>query len=423
MKKIIIMQPGPLHLFWTTGVFYFWQLKKHCDFVFIVPDNYRNSKQFTKLATLDSICHIEYMPEQGIIRRHLRYRRSFKKILQMYRPACIFMHNRSYVDNQYLLYWVRHICPDATRYYYQNGRMSLMWQDDFAARHAESINRLLQKYSWFKFLPLAGSLVKIRNSLAFLLNFKLLPLFLCGVIFRPPVNIFTGVIDPRATDKLSNNSRDNLLAYLDNEVTAYRTQGIKNILQIKHPVTECVMNVFEFLYGDFRESDRILILPSYGFTARMLESGWQPGDVVSHVAGKWCTALEQLGEKFPGFELRMKLHPASVNDPLWQDIIKIVLLRFPSLQIIPTGESAEWHVVQSRVIVGDVTSVLWWAGMLGGKVVISLDIFDYPGGGELKLYPGLIHYVNNLEMIPLNPLLDDMKGYPSICDICFTSEG
>ena len=25
-RRIIVMQPGPLHLFWTTGVFYFWAL-------------------------------------------------------------------------------------------------------------------------------------------------------------------------------------------------------------------------------------------------------------------------------------------------------------------------------------------------------------------------------------------------------------
>jgi hypothetical protein len=31
--------------------------------------------------------------------------------------------------------------------------------------------------------------------------------------------------------------------------------------------------------------------------------------------------------------------------------------------------------------------------MLGSKVVVSLDIFDYPGGSELKDYPAIISYV------------------------------
>lgn len=66
-------------------------------------------------------------------------------------------------------------------------------------------------------------------------------------------------------------------------------------------------------------------------------------------------------------------------------------------------------MVQSRVIVGDVTSVLWWAAMFGGNVVINLDIFDYHGGEELRSYPDLIHYVDNLKKIPIEPLANGYK--------------
>jgi hypothetical protein len=45
--------------------------------------------------------------------------------------------------------------------------------------------------------------------------------------------------------------------------------------------------------------------------------------------------------------------------------------------------------------VGDVTTVLWWAGMHGGKVVVSLNIFGYPGGDELEKYPTIISYISS----------------------------
>jgi len=424
MKEIIIMQPGPLHLFWTIGVYYFWQLKDRYDFVFIVSENYRDNEQFMKLAALDSIRHIEYMSDKGIWRKHFNYHRKLKKNLQMYSPTYFLMHNRSYVENQYLLYWAHRICPNAIRYYYQNGRMSLRWKDDFSARKAEKVKILAEKYPrLLKHLGLAGELVEMHNSFAFFLNLKVLPLLVCRTLFRPPVNVFTGHIDRQATYEQSNTNRDHLLAYLDNEIAAYRTQGIKNILQIRHPLTESAMDVFKFLYGDFRESNIILILPSYGFTSRMIESGWQRDDLVNHVAGKWCVALEKFSKNFPGFELRMKLHPGAVKDPLWRDIIKEILLHVQNLQIIAASESAEWYVVQSRVIVGDVTSVLWWAGMLGGKIVISLDIFGYPGGGELEFYKGLLHYVDNLEEIPTGPLSEDIKKHPQDLQHLFPNRG
>ncbi len=123
-KPIIFMQPGPLHLFWTTGVFYFWELQKCFDFIFLVPENYRHSAQFQKVAGLTEVLHVEYMSSKSILRRHLYYARRFRQLLRRYLPNHVLMHNRSYVENQYLLYHCRRVCPEARRYYYQNDHVS-----------------------------------------------------------------------------------------------------------------------------------------------------------------------------------------------------------------------------------------------------------------------------------------------------------
>jgi hypothetical protein len=128
----------------------------------------------------------------------------------------------------------------------------------------------------------------------------------------------------------------------------------------------------------------------------MLESGWKKDRLVQHLANKWCEAIGKLLEQFPDYLLKMKLHPASFSDPVWKEIIALIRNRYPAVEIIDPKQSAEWYVVQSKVIVGDVTTVLWWAGMLGGKVVVSLDIFGYPGGDEMQLYEPYINYVSNL---------------------------
>ena len=157
--------------------------------------------------------------------------------------------------------------------------------------------------------------------------------------------------------------------------------------------------VLRFLYGEFVETDCILILPSYGFTSRLIEDGWGADAVVNHIASRWCEAIQALLDRFPGYELKMKLHPGSQHDPLWARITENIKMRIPALIMMPPEESAEWLVAQSRVIVGDVTTVLWWAGVYGGKVVISLDVFGYPGGDEMRLYPNLIAYLANLSGI------------------------
>lgn len=396
-KPVIVMQPGPLHLFWTTGIFYFWLLKERFDFVLIVPEAYRDNPQFAKVASLEAIRHVEYLPSKGRLLRHFRYSNRFQKLLKQYLPAYILLHNHSYVENLYLIYWSRKICPETPRYFYQNGRMSLMWQNDFAARRAGQIEALTKKISFLsRNLWVAGRIVDTRNALNFTLNYKVLPWLAIRAIFCPPVNVMNGSINREAARRMSSNDKDFLLAYLDNEIEAYRAMGIDNIIQISHPMSVCGSPVFRFLYGEVVETDTILLLPSYGFTSiMMIEEGWKQTDLVQHIAGKWCGAIENLLERFPGFAVSMKLHPASYADPVWHEIILLIQSRFPALNVIEPNQSAEWHVVQSRVIVGDVTTLLWWAGMHGGKVVISLNIFGYPGGDELEKYPTIISYVTD----------------------------
>jgi hypothetical protein len=399
-KSVIIMQPGPLHLFWTSGVFYWWLLQDRFNFVLIVSEDYRNNPQFVKVASHPSIRHVEYLSTKGRFVKHFRLSGKFRELLYSYQPAYLLLHNRFYFENMYLVHWARKIYPETPRYYYQNGRMPLMWQNDFAARRAGQTESFVKRKPLFAGnLWLAGKIMDLQNNLSYMLDYKILPLLVIREKFNPLVNVLNGSVYSGGRGNISSKDNDFQLAYLDIEIEAYRAHGISNILQINHPLSVCGAQVFTFLYGEMAAVDKILLLPSYGFTSMMIEAGWKDIDLVQHIAGKWCDAIAKLLLQFPGYELEMKLHPASLGDPIWHEIVKSIQLRYPTLQLIKSSESAEYHIVKSRVIVGDVSTVLWWAGMLGGKVCISLDIFGYPGGDELKRYPEIISYISSCEEI------------------------
>lgn len=400
-KPVIFMQPGPLHLFWATGVYYFWLLKERFDFVLIVSEAYQENTEFAKLAGHEAIRHVEYLPLKGKLLRHFRCSNRFRLLTGIYYPTYLLLHNLSYIENQYLLHWSRKRHPAMPCFYYQNGRMSLKSQDDFAARRAGNIEALIKKVRLIGHnFELAGKVVDTINGLNFILSYKLLPWLVIQETFSPPEKVLMGCLDQEAVRE-SNNNNNILLAYLDVEIDAYRALGFDNIIRIHHPILDCGLEVMNFLYGSVIETDSILILPSYGYTSSMIVSGWKQPDLVQHIAGKWCEAIEKLLESFTGFALRMKLHPVSYADPVWQEIIQLIRSRFPALTIIDPMQSAERHIVQSKVIVGDVSSALWWAAMYNGKMVLSLDIFGYPAGDELKSYCKYIYYSNNVNDIPL----------------------
>ena len=392
------MQPGPIHLFWTTGVFYFWQLKDRFDFAFIVPSSYLESNEFQKLLTLPAVRHVEYLAPAAVLRRHHFYRKQFRRVLNDFPPTYLLLHNTSYPENQHLIHLARRLYPLSPRYHYQNGRMPLMWGNDFSARRSTQVERIYNLMPWMSRLPrLTSTLINARNYLSYIVNLKIFPLMNAARTFSPPVNVFNGEVNAGAAKSHYESKYDKIFSYLDIEAQSYREQGAQNVNVIQHPMTRRGDEVFRFLFGDFKLKNQIVIFPSYGFTSSLIESGWEKAALVNHITDQWFDAIQSLLIKFPTYEVKMKLHPASHTDRLWQIIVTQLKFRLGlKLEVIDSKVGAEFLVAQSRVIVGDVTSVLWWAALYGNKTVISFDIFGYPGGNEMQLYKPHINYVSSL---------------------------
>ena len=49
IKPILLIQVGPIHLFWTTGFYLLGELKKKYQFIILADDDYRNSIKFKKI--------------------------------------------------------------------------------------------------------------------------------------------------------------------------------------------------------------------------------------------------------------------------------------------------------------------------------------------------------------------------------------
>ena len=406
-RRVIFMQPGPLHLFWTTGVFYFWELKDRFDFVFIVPSNYFESNEFRTLIELPSVRYVEYLTPSTIFWRYQTYQKKIKKILKDYEPAYILLHNISYPENQYLIYLSKKLYPKSIRFHYQNGRMSLMWEEDFLARRSVQIEGIFCAYPWTSHFPrLTLVFVVLRNHASYFLHLKIIPFCTIARTFTPPVNVFNGTVNKKVMKHNYQGKNDKIFTYLAIEAQTYKAQGAYNVVKIKHPMSMCSNEVFRFLYGDFVIHDQIVVFPSYGFTSGLIEKGWAPNRVVNHVSERWFEAIKTLLMKLPAYKVKLKLHPASKTDELWRQIVAQLQIKLGSrLEVIQTNVSAEFLVVQSKVIVGDVTSVLWWASLYGNKIVISFDIFGYIGGDEMHRYEPDIKYVKNLSQdIPMTSM-------------------
>ena len=388
---VTLIDPGPLHLFWTTGVYHFWSLKDKSKVIFILPNTYKDSISFTtKIATHKSIIHIEYIDLQHMsIYSNYKYSSRIDKILSMFSVDSYLMHNQVYPENQYILSKINPKDIFQKVKFMQIGRMTFHWSSDFQIRQIARAEIFLYLFP-VSSLKFKLKLVTILSTVKYFFMNKLFPFILVRKVFSPAINTYNGSI----SNKNFFNART--MVYFDNEALEYKKIGYPHIEKIPHPLVENYEEVFEFLYGKLNVEKSILILPTYGFHAFLLKNGWNENELIKHISYKWIDAVKSLNERFPDHVVRFKLHPS--RDLMWENLQKKLSQELSSVEFLDPEDSAEYWIVKSTIIVGDVSSALWWAAMVPDRIVISLDIFDYANGDEMKSYENIL-YINKTEDI------------------------
>ena len=397
-KGNIILAPGPLHLFWTGGVYYLWELSRCYRVILVVDDTYKKHKDFKKAVELAGVLDVLYMPSRGIIKKHRYYANEFKQAVKKYRPQFIFHHDPVYVSMMYLYYWGGKIVPPALRISYLNSMsVSENIDKDIKSVVDFGVASIANKYH----LPnrFARFLFKITGSLLLLLDYYLLPALFIGKSFSPPMDPYTFA---RLKDYW-NDQFDFYLLYdsLNRKVMGKWFGSEDGFREIQHPVRTVGEELNRVLYG-IKEENNVLILLSYGDLNRyQKENNKSNEDIVEMMSSKWVEAISEMKMKFPDHNFFWKLHPAQKTDLLWNEITNRIQRRYPEITILPPEENAQKWILKSKVIVGEVSSVLWWSSFFANKITISLDIFGISFMDFFKYYNG-VHYFNNLEDLRIN---------------------
>jgi hypothetical protein len=407
-RPILLMQVGPLHLFWTSAVFYLWMLKEKYNIIIIAPEIYKKDKNFQKIKNLSSIVQVEYFSNLRFLKRFDSIINSIDNILISFKPTVVLIYNTCYLENQLLLKRLLRIDPNIPVYQYQNGQELINPFKDYMYRNLEAMGRILNKSRvlFITFPFFLEFFLKIKSQLAYFYYFKIIPFLKIFSTLTSPINPFSGKINPRSISSLYGHQVKGYFVYTEIEAEYFRNQGINNVILVNHPLKICCDEVFEYFYEDLNERDQILIVPSVHYASLLKVKGWNDARIIRFISSHWISAFDKLIERFPNFSIKMKFHPLVEKDFIWNEIKSIFLKSDYNIKLLDNSISAELLVLQSRVIVGDISSVLWWAAIYGGKTVISLDMFDFCRDNQMKLYGLPIYYVSNLNDISKISKLD-----------------
>jgi len=392
-RDTIIIAHGHLYLFWTTGVYYTNELANKYNVVLVVPEEYRDDPRFTDICKKMGIKAIVYFKDSiyfarkgyigqyktNILRRHIHYSTLFKKTVQKYKPICVVQHDYIGIDNMYLFHWAGKLVKNCKKIVILSSNSS----DDntmsgLSAFRVSNIKKIARKY----YLPekLLSYVVKGYKYAQSYIQNKLVPTILLGEKPYFPVSIFSNIdIIPKKP------LFDYFLVYAECE-----KKYLESLLNVTGPIQTIQSpvadryNINDSIYT-VKEENIVLFLPSL--------IALRPLSEEKETISKWIIALNLLRNQFPEYQFIMKFHPGNTSDALEQ-LKNYLKKKCIFLSFMESKVRAEELILKSKIIVGDVSTTLWWANLKGNKLVISLDMKDYPTSGIMKRYPNILYYEN-----------------------------
>ena len=406
IKPILLIQIGPIHLFWTTGVYLLWELKKKYQFIILADGDYQNSIKFQKIIEYLDITYIYYQRNEKGYKLVKNLYKDFKFILKKFSPKKILLYNSEFLQNQVLINTLDKKIKYEI-YEYQNGRETSDIVHDRQMKVANAAETLVKRYRFLKTFNKARIiLVKLRDIFKYIFYFKLLPVLITGKMFKPYFNIYTAKINSNRANKFYSEIIKKYFVYLEIEMQFALKSANRDFQIVNHPASTCGYEVNQILYGKILEKNQLLIAPSMGFVEKEILKGKSMNELVNFISNKYICVLDILLKIYPNFKIKYKLHPDNPFNSVWLNIFNSVANKYKDIEQVKPSTNIEKIILESKIIISDVSSVLWWNIFLDNKISISLDIFNFDYGNEMSHYSDYIYYIddlNKLEKINLLP--------------------
>lgn len=379
------------------GIYLAWELSRSYRVILVADNHFGDVLGVQRLISAGVLHEFIQFPAHEIsflgIRRAYSRHRHFKhladELFARYKIAAVVQHTDLEPANIYLFEKAR--AAGSVRLVYRSSAISKDYYMDFLLMANWLISRLKDELGMS--YSLASALFHVRRFASYYFNYWLIPLVLTGSVFKPRIN---PILKPNGFFNKNPGYFDFTVTYSQREKRITEANGEPSNV-VRNPLYTCGDEANNFLFEGVREKNQILVLPTSAELEHFVKHGTpSTNDRVLLYASKWIEAINIVESKFPDFDTYIKCHPMDSDNTSFSRVINCLMTKNRSVKIISSGERAEQLILESRVVLGTISSTLWWASELPSeKVVISLDLWDVPGGDKYSDVDG-IQYVRDL---------------------------
>lgn len=388
-KEYILFNPGPVHHFFFVPIALIWNLLKTNEIVLILDESYKDNLFFLKIKNLPQIKDIIFINEKNSLKNYMNLKKILSKVFSDYNFSKVYTHNPSYVSSYAIVFLSKKLQPGAKRIYFQVAREVTSYP-----KEAEIKLNILIKNFKYKFLPrfFVKKIIKLKVKIKFLIVFKLLPLLTFRETFAPWLNPYypKDSYTKKFIDKGFCQGNQDQTIFLDEKVINYMHNFFDGT---KFNLSKISLESYgNEIYSYFFENSpsllpTISIFPTWGVFKDNLDDDW-------------LKIIKKLRKSCPNHLIQIKFHPG-VQDKYIEEIFTNISKKVPDIKILPRSTPAFKMLMDSSIIIGDTTTVLWFATYYKNKKVFSLDLFNFLDGDCLKLYSDKLSYIKNINELTL----------------------
>jgi len=395
MKKVIFY-PGPMHLFWTTGICYVNELSKYYEVTLVLEKATKEDGEKINYLTknrLKKICYVKYANK---LRRHWIYKNATIKLVNDIRPDFVFAISDRTPFATYLLSYSK-----------KNGAVNICYQ---AAVHLSVMSeqkkalegsRAIKKYGYLPF-NFAKMLIKGEALLKHYWHYVVAPILVGHAPFIGPSSAYLIKGWPAMRDG------DFFIVFSEREKRLCLIDGLleDKIIVISHPLRWKSIRDFKdkLLKSNINKINNNTVNTGKNNVVIFLDDleegiNRETGKVIKKdkTYTTWKKIIEITSEKFSNYAIFIKPHPASLPKDDFLENIKTIFDRLPNVKLVEKNTNALYCMFKSEIIISEMSNVLYVASLLfNDKVIISLDLNNKLFGNFYKNTKN-IHYISHIK--------------------------
>lgn len=395
MKKVIFY-PGPMHLFWTTGIYYLNELSKYFEVTLVLEKATKEDEEKINYLTEIRLKKIYHIKHANKLRRHWIYRNTVIKLVNEIKPGLVFAIDDLTPFATYLLSYSKkngsvNIC------YLVGVYLSVMSEQ----KKALEGSRAIKKYAYLPF-NFAKMLIRGEALLKHYWHYVIAPILIGHVPFVGPSSIYLIKGLPAMRDG------DFFIVFSERDKKLCLIDGLPEdkIIIIPHPLTWKSSRDFKdkLLNFDTNKIDNDTVNTGENNVAIFLDNLEEGidretgrGIKKDKIYRTWKKIIEITSEKFSNRTIFIKPHPASLSKDDFLENIKTILDRLPNVKLVEKNTNALYCMFKSEIIISEMSNVLYVASLLfNDRIIISLDLNNKFLGDFYRNIEN-IHYISHIK--------------------------